>query len=54
MLDDTDLRLGQPAATGKMRVAAADFSYKVQKDAPPKSNNKDKKKIIKKTQKLNK
>lgn len=37
-----------------MKVAAADFSYKQQKDAPPKSNNKDKKKIIKKTQKLNK
>ncbi len=54
MLDDTDLRFGQPAATGKMRVAAADFSYKVQKDAPPKSNNRDKKRIIRKTQKLNK
>ena len=37
-----------------MKVAAADFSYKQQKDAPAKSNNKDKKKIIKKTQKLNK
>lgn len=54
MLDDTDFRLGQPAPNGKMKVAAADFSYKVQKDAPAKSNNKDKKKIIKKTQKLNK
>ena len=54
MLDDSDLRLGQPAPTGKMKVAAADFSYKSQKDAPAKSNNKDKKKIIKKTQKLNK
>ena len=54
MLDDTDFRLGQPASTGKMKVAAADFSYKTQKDAPAKSNNKDKKKIIKKTQKLNK
>ena len=54
MLDDTDFRLGRPAITGKMKVAAADFSYKTQKDAPAKSNNKDKKKIIKKTQKLNK
>ena len=54
MLDDTDFRLGQPAPTGKMRVAAADFSYKTQKDTPAKSNNRDKKKIIKKTQKLNK
>ncbi|KAL8937112.1 MAG: hypothetical protein Q9211_003852, partial [Gyalolechia sp. 1 TL-2023] len=53
MLDDTDFRLGQAAPGGKMRVAAADFSYKTQKDAPAKSNNKDKKKIIKKTQKLN-
>ena len=54
MLDDTDFRLGKPAPTGKMKVAPADFSYKTQKDAPAKSNNKDKKKIIKKTQKLNK
>ena len=55
MLDDTDFRLGQPAPHGKMKVAAADFSYKVQKDAPAnKGNSKDKKKIIKKTQKLNK
>ncbi len=54
MLDDTDFRLGQSAPNGKMKVAAADFSYKVQKDAPAKTNNKDKKKIIKKTQKLNK
>ncbi|KAL8891471.1 MAG: hypothetical protein Q9205_000567 [Flavoplaca limonia] len=53
MLDDTDFRLGQSAGAGKMKVAAADFSYKAQKDAPAKSNNKDKKKIIKKTQKLN-
>ena len=54
MLDDTDFRLGQSAPGGRMKVAAADFSYKTQKDAPAKSNNKDKKKIIKKTQKLNK
>ncbi|KAL8803481.1 MAG: hypothetical protein Q9182_003178 [Xanthomendoza sp. 2 TL-2023] len=53
MLDDTDFRLGQSAQGGKMKVAAADFSYKAQKDAPAKSNNKDKKKVIKKTQKLN-
>ncbi|MCJ1394032.1 hypothetical protein MMC18_006910 [Xylographa bjoerkii] len=53
MLDDTDFRFGQAAPAGKMRVVAADFSYKTQKDAPAKSNMKDKKKIIKKTQKLN-
>ena len=51
LLDDTEFRLGDGQ---KMKVAAADFSYKAQKDAPAKSNNKDKKKIIKKTQKLNK
>ena len=37
-----------------MKVVAADFSYKAQKEAPAKSSGKDKKKIIKKTQKLNK
>ncbi len=51
LLDDTEFRLGRGP---KMRVAAADFSYKSQKDAPAKSNMKDKKKIMKKTQKLNK
>lgn len=51
LLDDTEFRLGDGQ---KMKVAAADFSYKAQKDAPPKSNMKEKKKIIKKTQKLNK
>ena len=51
LLDDTEFRLGQGP---KMRVAAADFSYKAQKEAPAKSNMKDKKKIMKKTQKLNK
>lgn len=53
MLDDTDFRLGQGAGGGKMRVVAADFSYKQQKDAPVKGGGKDKKKIIKKTQKMN-
>ena len=54
MLDDTDFRLGQANSAGKMRVVAADFSYKQQKEAPAKSSGKDKKKIIRKTQKLNK
>ena len=53
MLDDTDFRLGEAAPRGKMKVVAADFSYKAQKDPPPKSNGRDKQKIIKKTQKLN-
>ena len=54
LLDDTDFRPGQPGPAGKMKVAAADFSYKTQKEAPAKANMKDKKKIMKKTQKLNK
>jgi HIV Tat-specific factor 1 len=58
MLDDTDFRLGEPGPLGKMRVKEADFSYKKQKDAPAKNNtkegNKDRTKIIRKTQKLNK
>lgn len=53
MLDDTDFRLGQGTPAGKMKVTAADFSYKTQRDAPTKSNEKEKQKIIKKTQKLN-
>ena len=54
ILDDTDFRLGESAPGGRMRVVAADFSYKTQKEAPAKSSDKDKKKIIRKTQKLNK
>ena len=56
MLDDTDFRLGQSVSEGKMRVAAADFSYKQQKEAPQggsKAGGKDKQKVIKKTQKMN-
>lgn len=50
LLDDTEFRLG---GGQRMKVAEADFSYKAQKDAPKQSNMKTKKKIIKKTQKLN-
>ncbi|KAI9819873.1 MAG: hypothetical protein M1827_006442 [Pycnora praestabilis] len=53
MLDDTDFRFGVAGEKGKMRVQAADFSYKNQQEAPTKTSMKDKKKIIKKTQKLN-
>ncbi|MCJ1335993.1 hypothetical protein MMC09_001268 [Bachmanniomyces sp. S44760] len=53
MLDESDFRLGESAPGGKMKVVAADFSYKTQKDAPAKGGGKDKKKIIRKTQKLN-
>jgi HIV Tat-specific factor 1 len=54
MLDESDFRLGVSAPNGKMKVVAADFSYKTQKEAPAKGSAKDKKRIIKKTQKLNK
>ena len=54
MLDDSDFRLGAAGPTGNMRVQAADFSYKSQQEAPAKTTNRDKKKIIRKTQKLNK
>ena len=53
MLDDTDFRLGQGMPAGRMKVTVADFSYKKQTEAPTKSNTRDKQKIIKRTQKLN-
>ncbi|KAI9759087.1 MAG: hypothetical protein M4579_002604 [Chaenotheca gracillima] len=53
MLDDTDFRFGEAGPTGKMKVQAADFSYKSQQEAPVKRDMKDKKKIIRKTQRLN-
>lgn len=52
MLDDTEFRLGD-TTTGKMKVQAADFSYKAQQDAPAKTSKRDQKKIIKRTQKMN-
>ncbi|KAF4633817.1 hypothetical protein G7Y89_g4312 [Cudoniella acicularis] len=58
LLDDTEFRIGSGESGGKMKVQAADSSYKkVQhEDAAekerPKVNMKDKQKIIKKTQKL--
>ena len=56
MMDDSDFRLGVDGPMGKMRVIEADFSYKSQKEAPTEkgqSNKRDQKKIIKRTQKLN-
>ncbi|KAL2818988.1 hypothetical protein BDW59DRAFT_151726 [Aspergillus cavernicola] len=53
MLDDSDFRLGVTGPQGPMRVQAADFSFKSQKEAPTKTSMRDKKKIIKRTQKLN-
>lgn len=54
MLDETDFRLGVAGPQGPMRVQAADFSFKSQQEAPEKLSAIDKRKIIKKTQKLNK
>ena len=57
LLDDTDFRLGESGPNGKMTVKEAEFSYKKVKtssDVAHTSTNKDKKKIIRKTQKLNK
>ena len=54
MLDDTHFRLGSGDSTNKMTVREAEFSYKKQKSIPTDTNTQDRKKIIKKTQKLNK
>lgn len=54
MLDDSDFRLGVKGPQGPMRVQPADFSFKDQKEVPDKVSARDKKKILKKTQKLNK
>ena len=53
MLDDTDFRLGQAGPDGKMKVQAADFSFKSQQEAPVQRNTRDKQKILKKTKRLN-
>jgi HIV Tat-specific factor 1 len=54
MLDDSEFRFGAEGPMGKMKVQAADFSYKSQQEAPVKKSKKDQTKVIKKTQKLNK
>lgn len=63
MLDESDLRLGQPAITGPMRVRPAESSYKSQKEQPLATDqakkkgtdaNRDRQKVIKKTQAMNK
>ena len=62
MLDETDFRMGEPAETGMMRVSAADTSYKSQKDQPLKTDeakkkgtsaSRDRQKVLKKTQEMN-
>jgi HIV Tat-specific factor 1 len=58
LLDDTDFRISGGESSGKMRVQAADSSYKKvqhnegEEKEKPKTSMKDKQKIIKKTQKL--
>ncbi|KAJ9212389.1 hypothetical protein DTO166G4_6020 [Paecilomyces variotii] len=53
MLDETDFRLGMTGPQGLMKVQPADFSFKSQQEAPTKTSMRDKKKILRKTQKLN-
>lgn len=55
MLDDSDFRLGETGPNGKMRVQEASFEYKKVKDQPEgrTQNTREKKKVIKRTQKLN-
>jgi HIV Tat-specific factor 1 len=63
LLDDTEFRYSELGGSGKMRVVAADMSYKkvqnntedggaTAQEKRPKTSMKDKQKIIKKTQKL--
>lgn len=62
MVDDSDFRLGVPGVKGKMRVRAADMTYKAQKDKPADSAeakkkgtaaNRDRQKVIEKTEQMN-
>lgn len=62
MADETDFRMGQPVITGPMRVKEADSSYKSQKEKPLSSEqaktkgtgaNRDRQKVIKKNQEMN-
>lgn len=55
ILDDTDFRFGESSAGERMKVQAADYSYKAHQDAPTeKKSAKEKRKLIAKSQKLNK
>lgn len=53
MLDDSNFRLGVTGPLGPMRVQLADFSFKSQQEAPAKATMKDRRKIMQRTQKLN-
>lgn len=54
MLDESNFRIGVSGPQGPMRVQPADFSFKSQQDAPAQISMKDKQRIIRRTQKLNK
>jgi HIV Tat-specific factor 1 len=53
MLDDSNFRLGESGPNGPMKVQVADFSFKSQQDVPTTTSQRDKKKIVQRTQKLN-
>lgn len=53
MLDESNFRLGVVGPQGPMRVQLADFSFKTQQEAPAQVSMRDKQKIIRRTQKLN-
>ena len=54
MLDESNFRIGVAGPQGPMRVQLADFSFKSQQEAPAQITSRDKKRIIQRTQKLNK
>lgn len=53
MLDDSNFRLGESGPSGPMKVQVADFSFKSQQEVPTTISQRDKKKIVQRTQKLN-
>ncbi|KAJ5211150.1 Nucleotide-binding alpha-beta plait [Penicillium cf. griseofulvum] len=55
-LDETDFRMGSSNPSGPMRVQAADFSYKREKDVEPKATMsvKEKRKLKERAERLNK
>jgi len=56
MVDETNFRGAQvgPGGAGLMRVQAAELSFKSQKDAPAKPTVRDRRKVLERTQELNK
>lgn len=54
MLDESNFRIGVIGPHGPMRVQPADFSFKSQQEAPAQITAREKQRIIRRTQKLNK